>query len=115
MAKVTDTQQDEGHDSFVNFVITKMVCKDPWGRLVRLAETLQVPCLLFGMFGGTAPARQRAIRYAILNHASKSKYLTATKNNPIDDNNKIKQNNKKIIQKCAPPLASFPPSWYCSA
>ena len=35
MAKLTDTQKDEGNGSFVNFVITKMICKDPWGQLVR--------------------------------------------------------------------------------
>ena len=35
MAKLPDIQKDEGNDSIVNFVITTMVCKDPWGRLVR--------------------------------------------------------------------------------
>ena len=30
MAKLTDTQKDEGADSFVNFVITKMIFKDHW-------------------------------------------------------------------------------------
>ena len=35
MTKLTDAQKDEGNDSFVNFVLTKMICKDPWGRLVR--------------------------------------------------------------------------------
>ena len=39
MAKLTDTQKDKGNDeendSFVNFVITKLICKDPWGRLAR--------------------------------------------------------------------------------
>ena len=28
-------KKDEGDDSFVSFVITHMVCKDPWGRLVH--------------------------------------------------------------------------------
>ena len=35
MAKLTDIQKDEGNGSFVKFVITTTVCKDPWGRLVR--------------------------------------------------------------------------------
>ena len=35
MAKLTDPQKDKENDSFVNFVITQMVCKDPWGRLVQ--------------------------------------------------------------------------------
>ena len=34
MAKLTDTQKDEGNGSFVNFVIRKSICTDPWGRLV---------------------------------------------------------------------------------
>ena len=34
MAKLTDTQKDEGYGSFDNFVITKTICKDPWGRLL---------------------------------------------------------------------------------
>ena len=35
MAKLTDTQKDEGSDSFVSFVITIPSCRDPWFRLVR--------------------------------------------------------------------------------
>ena len=30
MAKITDIQKDEGNDPFLNFVLTKMIRKDPW-------------------------------------------------------------------------------------
>ena len=44
MAKMTDTQKDEGNDSHVNFVITEMICKDPWGRLVRYISFKLTQC-----------------------------------------------------------------------
>ena len=49
MAKLMDTRKDGGNDSFVNFVITDMICKDPWGRLVRYMsfKLTQLPCMCF--------------------------------------------------------------------
>ena len=44
IAKLTDTQKDEGNGSFVNFVITKTICKDPWGRLVRFISFKLTQC-----------------------------------------------------------------------
>ena len=49
VAKLTDTQKDEGNDSFVNSVMTKTICKDPWGRLVRYIplKLMQCPCMCY--------------------------------------------------------------------
>ena len=44
MAKLTDTQKDEVNDSFVSFVIAKMICKDPWGRFVRCVSLKLAQC-----------------------------------------------------------------------
>ena len=50
MAKLTDTQKDKGHGSFANFVRTKTICKDPWGRHVRYIpfELTQCSCMCYG-------------------------------------------------------------------
>ena len=49
MAKLTDNQKDWRNGSFVNFVITKPICKDPWGRLVRYINTIFMH-VLFGNY-----------------------------------------------------------------
>ena len=45
MAKLTDTQKDEANDSFVNLVMTKSICKEPWGQLVRYIHSKLTQCL----------------------------------------------------------------------
>ena len=44
-----DTQNDKGNDFFVYFVITQMICKDPWGRVVRYIsfKLLQCSCMCY--------------------------------------------------------------------
>ena len=41
MAKLMDTQKDKGHDSFV---LTKQICKDPWGS-TRSIYFLQIKAM----------------------------------------------------------------------
>ena len=33
--KINGYSKNEGNDAFINVVITRMICKDPWGQLVR--------------------------------------------------------------------------------
>ena len=49
MAKLTDIQIDEWNCSFLNFVITRTICKDPWGRLGRYisVKLTQCPCMCY--------------------------------------------------------------------
>ena len=58
MAKLTDTQKDEGNGSFVNFVITETICKDPWGRLFRCIsfKLTQLPSI--SVLTNEAPVRR---------------------------------------------------------
>ena len=52
MAKLTDTQKNKGNHSFSRIVETKMVCKDPWGRLIDYISFKlgRCPCMRYSFF-----------------------------------------------------------------